>query len=328
MKIRKLPSGSYTTQIQINGKRKSITAKTKTEVRRMAAEYRLTSSAAPSSPLGVLIDNYISSKRNVLSPSTVERYERIRGRYFQRLMNVPADQITPERLQAEVNLMSAEYAPKTVRNGYGLISSTLKAHGIHYDITLPKKKVMEYHLPIESQVWLMIDAASENLRTAILLAAFCSLRRSEIVALESSDIKKDIIHVHRAGVYGPDGFVIKELPKTDASDRYIKAPDVVLDCLSGKTGRVCPVKPSAITASFIHLRDRLGLSCRFHDLRHFYASLQHAIGTKDQYIQKWGGWKSDYTLKMIYRNTLDDVESDFSDRFNSHLNANKTQTGG
>lgn len=330
-KIRQLPSGSYTVQVQVNGRRKSITSKSKEEVERRAMEYALTRSVGSSAPLGVLIDNYIDSRRNVLSPSTVERYERIRERHFSRLMDVPANEITQERLQKEVNAMAAKYAPKTVRNAYGLISSTLKANGISMEIRLPKKKVLEYHIPIEDQVWTMVRESSGNTKTAILLAAFCSLRRSEIVALDASDISGNMIHVHRAGVYGPDHeYVIKDLPKTDGSDRYIKAPDVVIEHLKGKEGLVCPVKPSAVTASFIHLRNRLGLSCRFHDLRHFYASLQHAIGIRDQYIQKSGGWKSDAMLKSIYRNTLDDVEEESAELFNSHLkikeSANEVQT--
>lgn len=333
MKIRQLPSGSYTTQVQVNGVRKSITAKTKDEVKRRALEYALRRSDAPSQPLGVLIDKYIDARRNVLSPSTVERYERARKQYFKRLMSVPANEITQERLQKEVNEMAAKYSPKTVRTGYGLISSALKANGIRFDVRLPKKKLLVYHLPIEEQVWTMIENASENTKTAILLAAFCSLRRSEIVALDSSDIVGNVIHVHRAGVYGPgDEFIIKEIPKTDASDRYIQAPDIVIDHLKGKDGRVCPIKPSAVTANFIRLRNKLGLSCRFHDLRHFYASLQHALQFPDQYIQKSGGWRSDAMLKMIYRNTLDDVEKQTADKFNNHLklkqNANGVQTNG
>lgn len=333
MRIKKLRSGSYNTQIQINKKRVSITAKTKAEVKQRAHEYALRRFDAPCQPLGVLVDNYIDSRRNVLSPSTIERYERVRKHYFTRLMDVPANEITQERLQIEVNQMAAKYAPKTVRNGYGLISSTLKANGIRMDIRLPKKKLIVYHLPIEDQVFMMLEKASENTKTAILLAAFCSLRRSEIVALDSSDIIGNMIHVHRAGVYGPGNeYIIKELPKVDASDRYIQAPDIVIDHLKGKEGLVCPIKPSGVTANFIRLRNKLGLSCRFHDLRHFYASLQHALRYPDQYIQKSGGWKSDAMLKMIYRNTLDDVEKDVADKFNDHLkskqSANEMQTEG
>lgn len=326
MKATKLPSGSWRVQLQVKGKRKSFTAKTKAEAKRLALEYALTRSGAPEAPLGVLVDNYIASRSNVLSPSTIEHYKRYRRIHLQRLMILPANQITAERLQNEINLMAAKYAPKTVRNVYGLISSTLKANGIRLDVRLPKKRPIEYHIPIEAQVWAMIDNASDNLKTAILLAAFCSLRRSEIVALRAEDISGNMIHVKRAAVYGSDGLVFTDDNKTYHSDRYIKAPDVVINQLKGKAGRVCPVVPSTITTNFIRLRNKLGLTCRFHDLRHFYASYSHAVGVKDQYIKKAGGWHGDAVFKAIYRNTLDDVEQQSAELLNSRINAHAAHT--
>lgn len=331
MKLRQLPSGSWTTQVQVNGVRKSITHKSKTEVKKLAKAYSLLRSDAPSAPLGVLIDDYIASKRNVLSPGTVERYERIRKHYFGRLMPVPANEITADRAQKEINLMSVKYAPKTVACAWGLVSSVLKANSITLSVRLPARKPIEYHLPIEDQVYTMIEHASENLKTAILLAAFCSLRRSEVVALEADDIEGDMIHVKREAIYGPDNILIyREYTKTYTSDRYVFMPDIVRDQLKGKTGRVCPVVPSTITADFIKLRNKLGLTCRFHDLRHFYASYLHSLLIGDQYIQKWGGWKTDYMLKSVYRNTLDDVEKKnaelMNETINSRRSANEVQT--
>lgn len=327
MKAHRLPSGSWRVQLQIDGKRHSFTDPVKKEALRKAQAFELLHADAPAATLGILIDRYIDNKYNVLSPSTLERYKRIRKQYMQPLMSVPLNQLTAERIQTEVNIMAGKYAPKTVRNAYGLVSSTLKQYGIHYNITLPKKKPMEYHVPIEAQVWLMIDQASENLKTAIMLAAFCSLRRSEIVALRAEDITGNMIHVKRAAVYGPDNKLIyKDDNKTYHSDRYIQAPDVVIEHLKGKTGRVCPVVPSTITADFIRLRNKMGLTCRFHDLRHFFASFHHSLLIADQYIQKWGGWKSDAMLKAVYRNTLADVEIDSANKVNEHLNAHGVHT--
>ena len=47
-------------------------------------------------------------------------------------------------------------------------------------------------------------------------------------------------------------------------------------------------------------------SFRFHDLRHYSASIMHAIGVPDVYIMERGGWKSDHVMKRIYRNSIDD----------------------
>ena len=47
---------------------------------------------------------------------------------------------------------------------------------------------------------------------------------------------------------------------------------------------------------------------RMHDLRHYSASILHAIGIPDQYIMARGGWKTDNVMKRVYRDTLSDVE--------------------
>lgn len=309
MKPRKLPSGSWTVQVQIKGVRKSFTAKSKTEVIRKAADYKMTSTEPLSATLGSLIDNYIESKRNVLSPSTIARYEQMRRLDFQRLMNKPAVEISDQIMQSEVNLMSATYSPKSVRNAYGLISAALKTYGKSLNITMPKNKKSEYEIPTTEQVYDLIDHSGDNLKTAIMLAAFCGLRRGEVAALESSDIEGNMIHVRSALVYDSERQIVKKSPKTYSSDRYVSAPDFVIEHLKGKEGKVCPLSLNSITRRFIEVRDALGLSCRFHDLRHYYASALHAIGIKDQYIMKFGGWKSDHVLKSVYRGTLDDFEA-------------------
>ena len=319
MKIRQLPSGSWTTQIQVNGKRKSITHKSKTECKRLAREYASRRSDTPCEQLGSLIDNYIDDKRNVLSPSTVERYERIRKRHFQRLMVTPVDKLTSERVQSEINVMSAEYAPKTVRNAYGLITATLDLYApeVKFRVTMPAKRKIEYHIPTTEEVNTLIAAASPNMKTAIMLAAFCGLRRGEIAALTDSDIHDDVLHVSKSAVIDSNHQTVIKTPKTYHSDRYVVIPDIVKNHLLGKKGRICPIALSTITREFDALRDRLGLKCRFHDLRHYYASVLHAIGVPDQYIMEQGGWKSDFMLKAVYRNTLDDMRAQNNARINS-----------
>jgi len=63
---------------------------------------------------------------------------------------------------------------------------------------------------------------------------------------------------------------------------------------------------------------------RFHDLRHYSASIMHAIGIPDQYIMQRGGWSSDGVLKSIYRNTMDDYAKKFSSQINDYFK-NATQ---
>jgi integrase len=237
-------------------------------------------------------------------------------------MPIPVRDLTADRIQAEINFLSADHSPKTVRNGYGLIRATLSlfAPDLHFRVTLPQNKKIEYHVPTTEQIYEMIEHASKNLKIAIMLAAFCGLRRGEIAALKAEDISGNIIHVKSAAVLS-DGVQIEKAPKTFTSDRYVPAPDFVIQSLP-KKGKVCPLSLNSITHRFSDLRTKLGYQCRFHDLRHYYASALHAIGIRDQYIMKFGGWKSDAVLKSVYRGTLDDFEIAAAEQATSYFEKN------
>lgn len=327
MKPRKLPSGTWFIQTQVKGVRKSFSAPTRAEVVRKATEYKLTASDAPSAPLGALIDSYIDAKRNVLSPTTISRYEQTRRLEFQRLMPVPVRELTSERVQREVNIMAANHSPKTVRNAYGLVTATLAlfAPSLHLRVTLPKNRKVEYHIPTTEQVYALLSRASENMTTAIMLAAFCGLRRGEIASLTSEDIEGNMIHVRRTAVYDGNRKQIDKAPKTYSSDRYVPAPAFVVEHLRKKKGRVCPIALNSITRRFQELREKLGYDFRFHDLRHYYASALHAVGVQDEYIMKFGGWKSDAVLKEVYRGTLDDFESVAAQRATSFFDSSANE---
>lgn len=65
------------------------------------------------------------------------------------------------------------------------------------------------------------------------------------------------------------------------------------------------LSPDKVSHRFSSIFKRAGLPhFRFHDLRHYSASIQHAIGIPDAYIMQRGGWASDNVLKTVYRHAL------------------------
>lgn len=69
------------------------------------------------------------------------------------------------------------------------------------------------------------------------------------------------------------------------------------------------MNPNTITTCFGLLLAKAGLPhFRFHDLRHYNASVQHALGIPDAYIMQSGGWGNDSVLKEVYRHALPDVQ--------------------
>ena len=108
---------------------------------------------------------------------------------------------------------------------------------------------------------------------------------------------------------------------TASSVRFVPLPESVMKMIG--TGDpdelIYKQRPTTTNHNFARLRDKLGLKCRFHDLRHYSASILHAIGVPDQYIMERGGWRSDNVLKAVYRNTLSEQSVKFARISNEHF---------
>ena len=154
---------------------------------------------------------------------------------------------------------------------------------------------------------------------AVYLAAFGTLRRSEVCALTAEDVEGSIIHINKALVYTEDKEWTVKTTKTTSSTRDIDMPDYIIKELP-TTGKLVNLNPNQITHRFAKiLRDLEIQSFRFHDLRHYAASMMHAIGVPDVYIMQRGGWASDGTLKNIYRGVMDDYNERFTSKVLEHI---------
>ena len=325
-KIEKLPSGRYRTRIynRYTGKQKSITASSIKEVKALAMQYAVNVSENDTDSCTVkeCIEKYINNRSKVLSPSTILGYQKLLKNNFTEIENLDVDHITSERIQIYINNLTADYSPKTIRNTYGLLISSIKAIRPNkaINVSLPSKKPTERHIPTDKDIKDMLEQSEGWLKKAILLASIGTLRRGEVCAVRDGDIEKNIIHVHADMIQNPSGqFEYKDVPKTSASDRYIEFPAKVIKELGKGEGYIVPVTPTTLTKRFIKLRNSLGLKCRFHDLRHYAASIMHSLGVPDSYIMERGGWSTDITLKSVYRHSLSDQSKLFSEKTNDYL---------
>lgn len=327
---KKLPSGSYRVNLYIgtgtkDGKRKykSITAETKKEAEFLAAQYNLKRKEKPSAmTVGEAYEKYIASKENILSPATVREYERSARCDLQPIMNIKLENLTQEIIQSAINTEAKTHAPKSVRNMHGLLSSVLAMFYPDFKLntTLPEKAEINITVPVDDEIKLLLDNASPRIRKAILLSAFGSLRRSEISSLNSNDIVGNTVIVNKAMVRDKDKKWVLKVPKTYAGYRKVEMPPFIIQQLTPEPdGRIVGLLPSGITNDFVALRNRLGLKMRFHDMRHYQASILHAIGVPDKYIMERGGWKTDSTLKNIYQHTMSDKSKEFSEKANSYF---------
>lgn len=90
-----------------------------------------------------------------------------------------------------------------------------------FHVPLPKKERPNIYIPTEEEVKKLISTAGgTDMEIPVLLAAFCTMRRGEISALQAEDIINGTIHV-KASLADTGGVWIRKTPKSYAGNRYI-----------------------------------------------------------------------------------------------------------
>lgn len=327
-KAKKLKSGSWRVLVfddKVDGKRvyKSFTADSKKEAEFAAAEFALNKKRIAKGNLTVseAFDKYIEIKTPVLSPSTIVGYKKIRHSNLQGIMDYRVSQLTNDILQKAISNEAKTHSPKTVRNISGLLTAVLSVYlpDFKVRITLPQKVKVERSIPNDKDIKRLIECAKGTpVYVPILLAAFCSLRRSEICGINiKEDLNDNCLHIQRAMVINSDNEWVLKPPKSFAGDRFVEVPQFVLDELKNWDNK--DLTPNILSKQFTKVKKKANFNFRFHDLRHYYASICHALGMPDKYIMRSGGWTTSSVLKGTYQHTFDKQQKEFNNIVFSHF---------
>lgn len=330
---KKLPSGAWRclafSHTDADGKRvyKSFTASTKKEAEFLAAEYASGKKVDKESAIIFedAANKYIEAKENVLSPSTIRGYRAIIRNYTTDINNVNIFDIDSALLQRVINKQAAGRSAKTVSNVYGFCSAVLAMWNPDFKlhITLPQKIKKEIIVPTDEEIQKIISLSHENLDLyfPVCLAAFGSLRRSEICALKlPQDLTNRGVIIRKSKVLSDSGYVTKKTTKTTSSRREAILPEFLIDQLRGKKGPVTKYVPNALSDMFAKLLDKNGMrKIRFHDLRHYWASCAFAEGMTDHYIMVNGGWSTMTTPRAVYAHIMQSRNDEFTNSLNQHF---------
>lgn len=333
-KAKKLPSGSYRTQVyagtDANGKRKyeSFTAPTARESEFLAAQFKADQNRRRVSDITVIeaIQGYINAKQAVLSPSTIKAYKSMARNYYKEIGPLNVRKITSEQVQVYISSLVGKVSAKTISNLYGLLSSSLALYApdMVLRVSLPKKIKQKQIAPSDEEIRLLYERAAGQLKLAIALAAFGSCRRGEICGIKYKDVSKEGVYIHADLVENSDKeWIYKEMPKTAESVRFVRLPSAVVEQIgSGEPEAFVITKtPNAITSSFNKLRDRLDLHhIRFHDLRHYFASIASVLDIPQTYIADFGGWRKDSpVLRDVYQNKIIPISEQYARKLEQHF---------
>lgn len=321
---KKTPSGKWHLTLFIgkdeNGKRiyKSVTADTKGECTKKAERLVKEAKAARRRPkiadlprVCDAVDKYIELCQ-VLSPVTVNGYEKIRRTAFPHLMNVPIADLTREVVQQAINTETyregrrGRISAKTVQNEWALIAAALRnQYGLRFEVRLPKRQrhLKEYPEP-EAVIQAVIGTEIE---LPCLLALWLSFSMSEIRGLKFSDLNGDTITINRVIVDVGTLPTVKETAKTEARLRRHKLPPYLMELIERADHTeefIVPYNHNYIYYHFRKLMDAAGFSITFHDLRHLNASVMLALGIPDKYAMERGGWKTPHVMRSVYQHTF------------------------
>lgn len=310
MKVEKLPSGSYRAKKMYKGKLYRVTFDHKPsekEVLLALSEKMEETETGASGSFESVAREYIANRKGVISPATERTYNIKINQLSDDFKSINIFDITNETVQKEISLFALDHEPKTVKTLYGFISSVLAVNrpNLRLRIKLPQKIEKVVYEPSSEDIRRILERAKGTEYSVAFQLGVLSCRRGEICAASIDDLSGNELRIHRSMVYNGQ-WIIKETPKTDASNRIITLPDKLADEIR-EQGYIYNNHPNALNKAIHRFQTELGIpQFKFHTLRSYFASYAHSMGIPDSDIMAIGGWSTDGVMKKVYRKSLEE----------------------
>lgn len=338
MKPTQLKSGSWRVKVYVGkdetGKNKfvSVTRLTKNECLRDAADiaihHKEIARDCRKMTLGEAINDYLESKSNILSPSTIRGYDYVRRLCLQSIMSMRIESITNNIAQKAINFEAKTKSPKTVSNIFGVLSVIMNTYcDCNLKVSLPAKQKKDYTVLTEDQIRaLILSIQGHPCEIPVLLGLMLGLRRGEILGLRSEDYdrEKKRLCVRRVMVENKNShFVEKPTPKTYSSNRELLVPKYLADRIEKALDEDRPFNEysaARISKTLGRICEQNGIpKVTLHDLRRQNASVMLALGIADKYAMERGGWSTPNIMKSVYQMTMSDQRVHVDNAVNNYF---------
>ncbi len=272
--------------------------------------------------------------RNV-RPTTRSKYDYLLDRHiFPALGDVALGSVTPESIRTWHNKLNRIH-PATAAGAYRLLAAIYRTavedERIGHSPCRVKNGATEYAVerPVATVAELAVAVAAvpARYRLAPLLAAWCQLRRGEVLGLQRQDVdlSRWTIKIERTWVLQSDGKHVEGPPKTDCGRRTLAIPPNIRPALRNHLNRFAgpvwlfpgdgdhPASPRTIDRVWNKGRlaaDRADL--RFHDLRHSGLTWAAATGASTAELMRRAGQKS-ATAALRYQHATEDRDRALAD---------------
>lgn len=264
--------------------------------------------------------NYIQNRKNVVSPATIRTYNIKINQLSDNFKSLNIYNIQNTDVQAEVNSFALDHSPKTVKTLYGFMASVLGEcrPNLRLKVKLPQAIQKEEYEPSSEDIRRLLDHAKGTDYSVAFQLGVLSMRRGEICAATIDDLIGNELRIHRTMVYNK-GWITKETPKTDESNRILPLPESLADEIR-EQGYIYNNHPNALNKAIHRFQEQLGIPAfKFHSLRSYFASYAHSIGIPEADILKIGGWATPSVMRKVYRKSLEESKKESMNKITSGL---------
>ena len=323
MNVEKLPSGSYRARKMYKGKRTTIVFDHKPTQKELMIAFgeKIQDDSQIKGTFEKYAKEYIKNRTSVISPATIRTYNIKLSQLSVNFKHKNIYDITGEDVQKEINNFSVDHAPKTAKTLHGFIASVLYAYRPNFTLRtkLPQRIVKSEYEPSEDDIRRILEHVKGTRYSVPFQLAVMGCRRGEICALDISDLAGNNLTIHRSKVYLDGKWIVKETPKTDASNRTLPLPKSLVKEIM-KQGTIYDGYPAALLKALNRAQDALGIErFKFHALRAYFASYAHSLGIPDADILAIGGWETDNVMKRIYRKSMQASKKESLDKIYSKI---------
>lgn len=246
---------------------------------------------------------WLDGRRN-LAVRTRELYQHLLDAHvFPAFGDARLGKVTPSQVRSWHAWIAADH-PSTAAKAYRLLSTIMKTAVTDSLIVRSPCRVVgagtepahERPVATVAEIQALADAMPDHLRLVVLLAAWCQLRRGELLGLRRRDV--DSLHarltVEQSRAFTMKGQSLTKVPKSKAGRRTISVPGHITADLADHLERFVaqrpealvfsgakggPLTPQVLSAAWRRARIHVGRpDLRLHDLRHSGLTLSAAMG--------------------------------------------------
>lgn len=351
--IRQRPDGMWEARLMVNGKRKSVYAKTKKEVKEKLVKMMQDANDGlmiDESSMTVMkwMEEYIASYMSDVKPATMAAYVNDINRHIiPALGKIKLKDLSPIQVQRFYkDLITSGLSPKTVRDIHGVLHGALDK-AIRMDMIkrnvselcdLPKNRKKEMHPLSDVQVQDFLQRARDgdpDFYPVFFIAFFTGMRQCQIVGLtwDCIDFNNGTIHIYRQYScieYGQRKGQYDFAPLKNDKERTFRVATSVMTMLrkvklsqviinrkgfvfTRSDGR--PISASTMYHHFKRIVTDMGLpQVRFHDARHTFATLSIQNGVDIKTLSlALGHATASFTLD-VYGHVTELMQHDMADK--------------